>query len=56
MRNLEFTGVYFGETIRLKQVSKVTAKKLFNQGDKVLIQSSNFHPLGVWSQAIELSK
>ena len=56
MRNLEFTGIYLGETIKLKQVSKPNAKKLFNQGTPVLIQSSNFHPLGVWSQAVELDE
>jgi len=56
MRNLEFTGMYYGENIRLRQVSKVTAKKLFKKGDPVLIQTSNFHPLGVWSKAIALDK
>lgn len=56
MRNLIFTGNYFGEVITIKQVSRTTAKKLFNGGQRIFIQSSNFVPFGVWSNAIELNK
>lgn len=54
MRNLEFTGIYFGETVTLKQVSKPSAKKLFNEGKSIFIQTSKFHPLGVCSQALQM--
>ena len=55
MRNLIFTGTYYGEKITLEQVQKRTAKKLFNSGETIYIQSSNFHPFGVWSQCIEVN-
>ena len=55
MRNLEFTGKYFGKIITIKQIQKRTAKKLFNSGKTIFIQSSNFRPFGVWSQCIEVS-
>ena len=55
MRNLEFSGMYGLEYITLKQVSKPTAKKLFNSGQRVFLQSSNFLPFGVWSTALELN-
>jgi len=54
MRNLEFIGEYCGKRIHIVQVSKVTAKKLHETGERILMQTSNFHPFGVWSQAIEL--
>lgn len=52
MRKLEFTVIYSGETITLEQVQKRTAKKLFNSGETVYMQSSNFRPFGAWSQCI----
>lgn len=55
MRNLEFTGKYFGEVITIKQIQKRTAKKLFDSGETIYIQNSNFHPFGVWSQCIEIN-
>lgn len=55
MRKLNFSGTYYGETITLEQVQKRTAKKLFNSGETVYIQSSNFHPFGVWSQCMDVS-
>ena len=55
MRKLEFNGAICGETITLVQVQKRTAEKLFNSGKKIHIQSSNFHPFGVWSQCIEIN-
>ena len=54
MRNLEFTGKYFGEVITIKQIQKRTAKKLFNSGETVYLQSNNIHPLGVWSRCFEV--
>ncbi len=56
MRNLLFTGKLFGEQMTLKQVQKRTAKKLHEKGESVFIQSCNFHPFGVWSNAIQIGK
>ena len=55
MRKLIFTGDYYGEMITIEQVQKRTAKKMFQAGETVYVQSSNFHPLGVWSQCIEIN-
>lgn len=55
MRNLQFTGNFYGETITIVQIQKRTAKKLFNSGETIYIQSSNFYPFGVWSQCMEFS-
>ena len=54
MRKLNFSGTFYGEKITIEQIQKRTAKKLFNSGETVYIQSSNFHPFGVWSQCIEI--
>lgn len=54
MRKLNFSGTYYGETITIEQIQKRTAKKLFDSGETVYMQTSNFHPLGVWSQCIEI--
>jgi hypothetical protein len=56
MRNLRFSGNYFGEVVTLQQINKTTTKKLFAKGERVLIQSSNFVPLGIWSKGFELNK
>lgn len=55
MRNLTFTGTFYGETITIVQVQKRTAKKMFNNGETIYLQSSNFHPFGVWSQCIDIN-
>lgn len=55
MRNLSFTGNFYGDRITIEQVQKRTAKKLFDAGEDIYIQSSNFHPFGVWSQCIEIN-
>lgn len=55
MRKLNFTGTFYGEVITIEQVQKRTAEKLFNSGETIYIQSSNFHPFGVWSQCIEIN-
>lgn len=54
MRNLEFSGEYYGKHIAIVQVQKRTALKIFLTGGRILIQSSNFHPFGLGSQAHEL--
>ena len=56
MRNLQFTGNFYGERITIKQIQKRTARKLFNSGETIYMQSSNFHPFGVWSQCIDIKK
>ena len=56
MRNLSFTGTLYGERLTLNQVSKAAARKLYEAGQAVYIQSSNFHPFGVWSRAHEIVK
>ena len=56
MRNLEFTGNLYGERITIKQVQKRTAKKLYESGETIYLQSSNFHPFGVWSQCHDIKK
>ncbi len=48
MRNLQATGQLYGETITVKQISKIAAKKLFVQGIEVYLQSSNYYPFGIW--------
>ncbi len=54
MRNMVFTGLFYGQQITLKQVNRKTAKNLHASGVSVFIQSSNYHPLGVWSPAQEI--
>ncbi len=48
MQNIVATGKLYNETITVKQISKVAAKKLFSQGNEVYLQSSNMYPFGVW--------
>ena len=56
MRNLKFSGNLYGTFVYLEQVSKRKAEKLWSEGRTIYMQSSNFHPLGVWSQAHEIQK
>ena len=56
MRNLQFTGNFYGETITIKQIQKRTARKLFEAGEVIYLQSSNFHPFGMWSQCMDIKK
>lgn len=56
MRNLTFTGDYYSERITLSQVQKRTAKKMYDSGETVYMQSSNFHPFGIWSKAHAIIK
>ena len=56
MRNLEFTGTFYGETITITQVQKRTAKKLFDAGETVYMQSCNMQPFGVWAACYDMNK
>lgn len=57
MRNLIFSGTLHGERVTLQQVQKRTAKKLFDAGETIYLQSSNFVPVGSsWSAAYEVNK
>ena len=56
MRNLQFTGKLYNETVTITQVQKRTAKKLFEAGETIYLQSSNFHPFGVWSRCLDTNK
>ena len=41
---------------KVKQITIRTAKKLFNQGKEIFLQSSNMHFESVWSGAMPLKK
>ena len=56
MRNLQFTGDYYGETITITQIQKRTAKKLFEAGETIFLQACNMQPFGVWSQCSGANK
>jgi len=55
MRNLEFTSYSSKKSTHIVQVSKPTALKLFLAGERIFIQTSNYHPFGAWSQALEIN-
>lgn len=54
MRNIIATGQLYGETITLKQVSKIAARKQFEAGNEVYLQSSNMYPFGVWQSVCQI--
>ena len=56
MRDLQFTGEYYGETITIVQVQKRTAKKLFDAGETIFLQACNMQPFGVWTQCSGANK
>ena len=56
MRNLEFTGEFYGETITIKQIQKRTAKKLFETGETIYTTACNMHPFGVWTTCYVIKK
>ncbi len=56
MRNLVFSGNFYGEVVTLQQIQKRTAKKLFEKGETIYLQSCNYRPFGVWSQAVDINK
>lgn len=53
---MTFTGNYYGERITLERISKRQARKLFDAGETVYMQSCKFHPFGMWSQAYSVNK
>ena len=56
MRNLQFTGNFYGETITIKQIQKRTAKKMFEAGETIYMQACNMRPFGVWSTCNDVNK
>ena len=56
MRNLIFTGDFYGDRITIAQVQKRTAKKLFESGETIYMQSCNMRPFGVWSTCYDINK
>ena len=56
MRNLIFTGDFYGETITISQIQKRTAKKLFESGETIYMQACNMHPFGMWSTCFDITE
>lgn len=56
MKNSQVSGNLHGERLTLRQISKPTAKKLYEQGKTVYLQSCKFHPFGDWSAAFPINK
>lgn len=54
MLNIQATGIRYGETITIKQISKIAAKKLFKNGEVVFLQSSNMHPFNAWQSVCRI--
>ena len=51
MKNIRLTGQLYGKTVTLQQINKTVAKRLFNEGITIYLQSSNFNPFGFWQSA-----
>ncbi len=56
MKQIQATGNLYGETITIKQVSKAAARKQFEAGNEVYLQSSNMRPFGVWQSICPIKK
>lgn len=56
MRNLIFTGDFYGESITIIQIQKRTARTLFDSGETVYLQACNMRPFGVWSTCHDITK
>lgn len=56
MKNLQFTGKLYNENVTITRVQKRTAKRLFETGETIYLQSSNFQPFGVWSRCMDTNK
>lgn len=56
MENLVFSGMLYGEQITIQQVQKRTARKLFNAGEKIYLQTSNMAPFNIWADCMEVQK
>ena len=52
MRNIVQTGIIYGKTVTLKQVTKKTAEKLFSKGIEIYLQSCKMNPINVWQSAV----
>jgi len=55
MRNIQQSGMMYGEHITLKQISRQAARKLYASGQTVYLQSSNMMPFGVWQNACDIT-
>ena len=49
MRNLSFIGDLYGEKVKLIQIQKRAAQKLYDAGESVYLCPCKFVPLGVWN-------
>ena len=56
MKNYEFSGMFDGKHITVKRISKKMARKIFEQGKTIYVQSCRFNPFCVLSQAIDINK
>jgi hypothetical protein len=54
MKNIQATGKVYGETITVKQIQKRTAKKLYEAGETIYLQTSNFYPFGIWQSLMNV--
>lgn len=43
-----FHGQLYDEQITIERVNKQKAKRLFNEGKTIYLQSCNMYPFGVW--------
>jgi len=55
MKNIIATGTLYGQTITVKQINKIEAKRLFNNGETIYLQTSNFYPFGVWQNLMTVN-
>lgn len=56
MRNITATGKVYGEEIAVKQINKTIARKLYESGKTIYLQTSNFYPFGVWQNLMNVCK
>lgn len=56
MKNIQATGTVYGETITVQQISKPSAKKLYDKNETIYLQSSNYYPFGVWQNLMSVCK
>ena len=54
MNQMTFTGKLYGELITIERISKRAARKLYENGESVYMQSCKFHPLGGWEKGMEI--
>ncbi len=56
MLNIQATGKLYDKVITIKQISKRTAKKLFESGNEIYLQSCKMYPFGVWQNVCPIKK